>query len=104
MNSATSRILSTASGRKTFQPTRIRMSYFSRGIVQRTHTKMNIRTLTLIVKAIADSRNPTNVAGSLYQGISQPPRNSVVMSAEMVAIAIYSDMKKSANFIDEYSV
>src|SRR5712671_2506438 len=104
MKNATNRIFSTASGKNTFQPTRIRMSYFSRGIVQRTHTKMNIRMLTLMVKAIADSRNPRNVAGSLYQGMSHPPRKSVVMSAEIVAIAMYSDMKKSANFMDEYSV
>ena len=36
--------------------------------------------------------------------MSQPPRKSVTISADIVAMAMYSDMKKSANFIDEYSV
>src|SRR5256885_14811294 len=36
--------------------------------------------------------------------MSHPPRKSVVMTADIVAIDMYSDMKKSANFIDEYSV
>src|SRR5437867_3033383 len=104
MNQATSTIFSTANGRNTFHPNFIRMSYLRRGIVQRTHTKTNSRKVTLIMKAIADRRNPKNVGGSLYQGISHPPRNSVVTSAEIVAMAMYSDMKKRANFIDEYSV
>src|SRR5205085_11573886 len=103
MNHATSTIFTTASGKKTFQPTRIRMSYLSRGIVQRTQTKTNNRTETLITKEIAERRKPMNVAGSLYQGMSQPPRNRVVTRADMVAMAIYSDMKNSANFMDEYS-
>src|SRR5437588_11403014 len=104
MKNATNTMFTTAIGRKIFQPRRMRMSYFKRGIVQRTHTKMNISALTLIRKAIADNKNPRNVGGSLYQGISQPPRKSVVISAEMVAMEMYSDMKNRANFIDEYSV
>src|SRR3954447_13494854 len=92
------------SGRKTFQPIFIRMSYLSRGIVQRTHTKTNSRNETLARNASADNRKLTNVAGSLYQGMSQPPRKSVVTRADMVPMAMYSAMKKSANFIDEYSV
>src|ERR1051325_1010480 len=91
-------------GRKTFQPSFIRMSYFRRGIVQRTQTKTKSRKLTFTTNAIADRMKPRKFAGSLYQGMSQPPRNSVVMSAEMAAIDMYSAMKKSANFIEEYSV
>ena len=66
--------------------------------------KTNSSTLTLITNAIADSRKPVNVAGSLYQGMSHPPKNSVTITAEIVAIEMYSLMKNSANFMDEYSV
>src|SRR5947208_15903107 len=34
----------------------------------------------------------------------QPPKKIVTTSADMVVIAMYSLMKKRANFIDEYSV
>src|SRR2546427_13222485 len=104
MNHATNRIFTTASGRNTFQPTLIRMSYFSLGIVQRTQTNTNSRMLTLITKAIAESKKPPNVGGSLYQGMSHPPRNNVVITADIVAMEIYSLMKNRANFMDEYSV
>src|SRR3954468_9072985 len=104
MNRATRTMLITASGRKIFQPSRMRMSYLSRGIVQRTQTKTNSSALTLTMNASADSRNPRNVAGSWSQGMSHPPRKNVVMRADIVAMAMYSPMKKSANFIDEYSV
>ena len=36
--------------------------------------------------------------------IDQPPRKSVMMSAEPMTIAAYSPMKNIANFIEEYSV
>src|SRR5205823_3714411 len=104
MNHATSTMLITASGRKTFQPIFIRMSYLSRGIVQRTQTKTNRTKPTLARKATADSRKPTMVAGSSYHGTSQPPKKSVTTSADIVVMAMYSDMKNMANFIDEYSV
>ena len=37
-------------------------------------------------------------------GARQPPRNSVVASAETVTMLMYSARKNSANFIEEYSV
>src|SRR6185503_3287374 len=37
-------------------------------------------------------------------GARQPPRNSVVASAETVTMLTYSARKNSANFSDEYSV
>src|SRR5437764_14894089 len=104
MNSATITTFTTAIGRNTFQPSFIRRSYFRRGIVQRTQTKTKRMAVTFTVNASADSAKPSALGGSLYQGMSQPPRKSVVISADIVAIAMYSDMKKSANFIDEYSV
>src|SRR6266508_1032862 len=97
-------MLITASGRKAFQPIFIRMSYFRRGIVQRTQTKTNRTKPTLARKATAESRKPRSVAGSSTQGTSHPPKKSVTTSAAIVVMAMYSDMKNMANFIDEYSV
>ena len=37
-------------------------------------------------------------------GMSQPPRNSVAISADIVSMLEYSAMKNMENFIDEYSV
>ena len=37
-------------------------------------------------------------------GARQPPRNSVVASAETVVMLMYSARKNIANFIEEYSV
>src|ERR1051325_152147 len=104
MNHATNTMFTTASGKNTFQPTRIRMSYFRRGIVQRTQTKTKSRTPTLARKGRADSRKAMYVPGSFHQGMSHPPRKSVTISADIVVIEMYSDMKNIANFIDEYSV
>src|SRR6266516_7078490 len=104
MNSATRTTFTIASGKKNFHPMFIRMSYFSRGIVQRTHTNTNMRKETFTRNATAESRKPPNVGGGRYQGMLQPPRNSVVTSADIVPMDMYSDMKNSANFIDEYSV
>src|SRR5438270_6183080 len=104
MNHATSTMFMTASGKNTFQPIFIRMSYLSRGIVQRTQTKTNRTKPTLARKATADSRKPISVAGSSYHGTSHPPKKSVTTSADIVVMAMYSDMKNMANFIDEYSV
>src|SRR5439155_8314065 len=104
MNPATMMMFTIASGKNTFHPILIRMSYFSRGIVQRTHTKTNIRNPTFSRNERNERRKPPNVAGSLYQGMSHPPRKRVVRRADIVNIDMYSPMKKSANFIDEYSV
>src|ERR1044071_6905500 len=104
MNHATSTMFATASGRNTFQPILIRMSYFSRGIVQRTQTNTKSTKPTFARNASAEIRKPPSVAGSLSHGTSQPPKKSVTTSADIVVMAMYSDMKNMANFIDEYSV
>src|SRR5260221_10273570 len=104
MNKATMMMLITAIGRNTFQPSFISRSYLSRGTVQRTQTKTKRQMQTFIVKKIIVSSDDHHVPGSCHQGISQPPKKSVTVSAEMAAIDMYSDMKKRANFIDEYSV
>ncbi len=41
---------------------------------------------------------------SIQNGACQPPRNSVVASAETVAMLMYSARKNSANFSELYSV
>src|SRR4051794_36223517 len=38
------------------------------------------------------------------QGARQPPRNSVVATAETLSMLMYSARKNHANFIEEYSV
>src|SRR5258706_13716863 len=104
MNSATITTLITAIGRKTFQPSFIRMSYFRRGMVQRTQTKTKRQAGTLRVKKIIVSSDDHHVPGSCQKGMSHPPKKRGTVRAEMAAIDMYSDMKKRANFIDEYSV
>ena len=47
------------------------------------------------------TQGPSSVTGN---GARQPPRNSVVHSAETVTMLMYSARKNSANFSDEYSV
>ena len=42
--------------------------------------------------------------GEIGHGARQPPRNSVVASAETVTMLTYSARKNSANFSEEYSV
>ena len=44
------------------------------------------------------------LAGSLRPGSVQPPKNNVTIIAEAAIMAAYSPMKKSANFIELYSV
>src|SRR5258706_14119531 len=104
MNHATRTTFPSAIGRNTFHPSFISRSDLRRGIVQRTQTKMKRMMLTLTRKARTDTAKPKAFGGSLYHGTSQPPRYNVVISADIVAMAMYSDMKKSANFIEEYSV
>src|SRR2546427_8638505 len=46
----------------------------------------------------------TTLFRSTGNGARQPPRNSVVASAETVTMLMYSARKNIANFSDEYSV
>src|SRR6266851_4750712 len=45
----------------------------------------------------------TQVNGTTGNGGSQPPRNRMVASAHMVAMAMYSPRKNSRNGVEEYS-
>ena len=51
--------------------------------------------------ALVGTRRQTAESG---QGARQPPRNSVVASADTVTMLMYSARKNSANFSEEYSV
>src|SRR5215208_1526452 len=51
------------------------------------------------------ARNPTaRTLSCIQNGMSQPPKNSVDISALAVTMFAYSAMKKSENFIALYSV
>src|SRR5260221_14076557 len=104
MNSATITTFTTAIGRNTFQPRCINRSYLRRGIAQRTQTKTSRQAVTLPRKKAMVRSDDHQVPGSFHQGMSQPPKKRVTVSAEMAAMAMYSDMKKRANFMEEYSV
>ena len=48
--------------------------------------------------------NIPSLIAEIGHGARQPPRNSVVASAETVTMLTYSARKNSANFSEEYSV
>ena len=76
-----------------------------RGSVQRTHIMKKIRAATLAKKTamlISPKIQPCDPSG--IPGKCQPPKNKVTTIDAPVIIAAYSPRKKSANFIDEYSV
>src|SRR5918993_1091863 len=76
-----------------------------RGRTPRSHTKKKMKTSVLdrnhtIVNQPSD-RNSTCENGQIG---CQPPRNSVVASAETVTMLMYSARKNIANFSELYSV
>src|SRR3954452_5653058 len=46
----------------------------------------------------------THVKGAMATGGSQPPRNTIVVSAHISTIATYSPRKNSRNGVEEYSI
>src|SRR6266550_8524763 len=102
---ATMKILTSAISKKKSQPRRINWSQRKRGSVQRTHIMKKIRAATLAKKTamlIKPKIQPCDPSG--IRGKCQPPKNKVTTIAEPLIIAAYSPRKKSANFIEEYSV
>ena len=71
----------------------------------RSQTKTNSATRTL-TKNQSSGHQPVFAPSQIEigHGARQPPRNSVVASAETVTMLMYSARKNSANFSDEYSV
>src|SRR5215471_1755743 len=102
---ATMKILASAISKKKSQTKRISCSQRNRGNVQRTHIMKKIKAATLVKKMtmlIKPKIQPCDPSG--IPGKCQPPKNNVTTIDEPVIIAAYSPKKKSANFIDEYSV
>ena len=81
-------------------------SYRSRGSVPRSQTNTKMPPITLVVNQRIGHQPelaPSQTV-EIGHGARQPPRNSVVASAETVTMLMYSARKNSANFSDEYSV
>ena len=67
--------------------------------------KTNTKTLTLTRNhSIGHQPGLAPDHTEIGHGARQPPRNSVVASAETVIMLMYSARKNSANFSEEYSV
>ena len=66
--------------------------------------KMNSSTLSTNQRTGHQPSLAPSQIDSRPKGARQPPRNSVVASAETVTMLTYSARKNSANFSDEYSV
>src|SRR5881392_3837999 len=102
---ATRKILTSAISKKKSQPRRINWSQRKRGSVQRTHIMKKIiaptfaKKTAMLIKPKIQPCEPSGIPGKC-----QPPRKSVITIDEPVIIAAYSPRKKSANFIEEYSV
>src|SRR5690242_19660989 len=83
-------------------------SYRKRGSVQRTHMKVNRKNSTFVRKQPMVRMLLSRVNGAALShpvnGMSHPPKKSVAMSALDVTMLAYSAMKKSENFMAEYSV
>src|ERR1019366_4477071 len=77
----------------------------SRGSVPRNQMKTN-RTANSLPKNHSTGHQPALDAAhnEIGHGARQPPRNSVVMSADTVTMLMYSARKNSANFNEVYSV
>ena len=71
----------------------------------RSQKKKNMKAQTF---AMNQSRRPPTVLAPSHMlighGACQPPRNSVVASADTVVMLTYSASMNIANLIDEYSV
>src|SRR5688572_2167331 len=80
----------------------MRMSWSKRkrGNVQRTHMNRKRNRLVFARK----ERSSIGQGASGQNGTAGPPRKSVTVRHAITVIAQYSPRKKSANFIDEYSV
>ncbi len=102
---ATSIVHTSAAGTSTFQPKRMNWSYRIRGSVPRSQTKKKMNTAVLARNhTIGKKPLEKNSIRENGNGASQPPRNSVVASADTVTMLMYSARKNIANFSELYSV
>src|ERR1700760_31644 len=102
---ATVMIQTSEIGISTFQPSPMNWSYRMRGSVARSHMKPKRNVHTFMTNH-SSGHHPLFAPSIMLNGNGgcQPPRNSVVASAETVAMFTYSASMKIANPSDEYSV
>ncbi len=94
-----------ANGMNRRQPRSINWSYRNRGSIQRTQMKTTIRTTIFAMNTPMWKRPPNNPsAGVPRNGNVHPPKNKVTIIAALAIMFAYSPRKKSANFIELYSV
>src|SRR4051812_47102034 len=99
----TTRMYTSEIGRSTFQPSDMSWSYRKRGNVHRTQMNTNTKKRIFVQK----NRNVTSVLrkvcgaalSQIVNGMSQPPKKSVAISALAVMMFAYSAMKNIENFI-----
>src|SRR6185312_277824 len=96
-----------AVGSMTFQPSAMSWSYRKRGSVHRTQMNTNTKNRIFAQKNPNVSSVFSSVCGATLSqsvnGMSQPPKNSVDISALAVITFAYSAMKNIENFIALYS-
>src|SRR5437773_595406 len=94
-----------ATGIRTFQPSRINWSYRYRGSVARiqmnTYSTTNVFSRNQIQPGMYQRKCAT---ATFENGGSHPPKNSVVMTADTTIMFAYSARKNIANRMPLYSV
>src|ERR1700733_1769486 len=94
-----------APGMRIFQPSRISWSYLIRGSEPRSQTKKKKKTQIFATNQISGYQPVFALDQTeIGHGARQPPRNSVMASADTVITLTYSASCRMANFSDEYSV
>src|SRR5688572_15418008 len=108
MTDATITMYASAIGNMNFQPSDMSWSYRNRGSVQRIQMKTKMKNSVFTMKIAIDNSSMKNatpvVLSCVVNGMSQPPKNSVAISALDVAMFAYSEIGNIENFIALYSV
>src|SRR5580658_8702142 len=96
-----------ASGNIRRQPKSINWSYRKRGNIQRTQMKTTMKNNIFAMNTrMCAMPKPMDCAGvsKPQNGSVQPPKNNVTIIADEATMFEYSARKKSANFMELYSV
>jgi hypothetical protein len=100
ITTAVTTMLTMLKGKRTFHPNFINWSYRKRGKVARSQIKIKLKIKTLM----PNQMGPHHAGQEIKPGPSQPPKKSVTIKALMRITLAYSAIKKSANFMLEYSM
>src|SRR5262245_44422389 len=88
-----------------FQPSAMSWSKRYRGNVERNQMYPKMKAETFARNhTTPGTTSRKSKAFTFGNGGSQPPKNTVTATQEMMIIAVYSPRKKKANFTPEYSV